>query len=113
VLDRDYKLIKEMPSSNGNPIGLFFIAEVDETKYIMVTVGNESLYEIEVALSKEESDAGVRSEIYGGVMQFQGQKVPLQVLLFFTKSNTPDDIIIDVFNSSTLIKLSGLVQSRH
>lgn len=113
VLDRDNNLIEDIPSSNGDPQGLFLLADIDGTKFISVTSGKDSLLDLQVYLSKEVEENGIRTEIYGGAVDFENQKVPLQVFVFYTKSDTPDDVVIDIYNSPTLIRLSGLVKIRH
>lgn len=103
-----------MPSSSGDPIGLFLVAEIDGEKYLSVTVGDESAYEFRVALSKnvDEND-GTRADVYAGGMTVEGQTVPLQVFVCYSKSSIPDVILVDVFNSPTLIELSRLVKAGH
>lgn len=113
ISDRDFNFINEIPSSNGDPIGMFLLVEVDGNKYILVTLGKDPIYEFFVALSKEENDNGLRSEIYAGGTEFQGQTVPLQLFLMYTTSSIPDKIIVDVFNSPNYIILSNIVSSRH
>lgn len=76
-------------------------------------MGQDPIYEFPVALSKEENDNGLRSEIYAGGTEFQGQTVPLQLFLMYSTSSIPDDIIIDVFNSPNYIKFSNIVSARH
>ena len=103
-----------MPSSSGDPIGLFIVAEIDGEKSLSVTVGEKSTYEFRVALSKnvDEKD-GTRAEVYAGGMTIEGQTVPLQVFVCYSKSTIPDVIIVDVFDSPTLIELSRLVKAGH
>lgn len=114
VYDRENNLIQEMPSSSGDPIGLFIVAEIDGEKSLSVTVGEKSTYEFRVALSKnvDEKD-GTRAEVYAGGMTIEGQTVPLQVFVCYSKSTIPDVIIVDVFDSPTLIELSRLVKAGH
>lgn len=114
VYDRENNLIQDMPSSSGDPIGLFLVAEIDGEKYLSVTVGDESAYEFRVALSKnvDEND-GTRADVYAGGMTVEGQTVPLQVFVCYSKSSIPDVILVDVFNSPTLIELSRLVKAGH
>lgn len=102
-----------MPTSNGDPIGMFILAEIDGRKYISVTVGNDPVYEFPVALSKEGSENGIRTEVYGGGTIFQGQTVPLQLFLVYSTSTIPDEIIVDVFNSPNYIILSNIVSVRY
>lgn len=112
VYDRENNLIEDMPSASGDPIGLFLVAEVDGEKYLSVTVGNDSVYEFMILLSKsiEEKD-GTRADIYAGGMTVEEQSVPLQVFACYSTSTIPDVIIVDVFNSPTLIELSRLVKA--
>lgn len=112
VYDRENNLIQETPSSSGDPIGLFIIAEIDGKKYLSFTIGDESAYEFKVALSKnvKEND-GTRAEIYAGGMSVEGQTVPLQVFVCFSKSSIPDGVLVDVFNSPTIIELSRFVKA--
>lgn len=112
VYDRDNNLIQEAPSSSGDPIGLFIVAEIDGEKYLSVTIGDESAYEFRIALSKnvDEKD-GTHADVYAGAMTVEGQTVPLQVFVCYSKSTIPDVIIVDVFNSPTLIELSRLVKA--
>ena len=114
VYDRENNLIQEMPLSSGDPIGLFLVAEINGEKYLSITVGDESVYEFRVALSKnvDEKD-GTRADVYAGGMTVEGQTVPLQVFVCYSKSTIPDVIIVDVFNSPTLIELSRLVKAGH
>ena len=56
VYDRENNLIQEIPSSSGDPIGLFVVAEIDGEKYLSVTVGDKSAYEFRVALSKDVNE---------------------------------------------------------
>ncbi len=112
VYDRENNLIQDMPSSSGDPIGLFLVAEIDGKKYLSVTVGDESAYEFRVALSKnvDEYD-GTCADVYAGGMTVEGQTVPLQVFVCYSKYSIPDVILVDVFNSPTLIELSRLVKA--
>ncbi|MDE5822490.1 MAG: hypothetical protein K2H63_08430 [Paramuribaculum sp.] len=114
VYDRENNLIQEMPTSSGDPFGLFLVAEIDGEKYLTITVGETSLYEFRVALSKnvDEKD-GTRADVYAGGMTVEEQIVPLQVFVCYSKSTIPDVIIVDVFNSPTLIELSRLVKAGH
>lgn len=112
VYDRDSKLINEIPSSNGDPIGLFIVAEIDGEKYLSITVGDDSVYEFKIALSKNIDEVdGTRAEVYAGGMSVEGQTVPLQVFVCFSKSSIPDNVLVDVFNSPTIIELSQLVKA--
>lgn len=114
VYDRDNNLIQENPSSNGDPIGLFIVAEIDGEKYLSVTVGDESAYEFRIVLSKKVNEKdGTHADVYAGGMTVEGQTVPLQVFVCYSKSTIPDVIIVDVFNSPTLIELSRLVKAGH
>lgn len=114
VYDRENNLIQDTPSLSGDPIGLFLVAEIDGEKYLSVTVGDESPYEFRVALTKniDEKD-GTRADVYAGGMTVKGQTVPLQVFVCYSKSSIPDVILVDVFNSPTLIELSRLVKAGH
>lgn len=114
VYDRENNLIQDTPSSSGDPIGLFLVAEVDGEKFLSVTVGNDSAYEFKIVLSKsiEEKD-GTRADIYAGGMTVERQTLPLQVFVCYSTSTIPDVIIVDVFNSPTLIELSQLVKAGH
>ena len=60
----------------------------------------------------DEKD-GTRADVYAGGMTVEGQTVPLQVFVCYSKSTIPDVIIVDVFNSPTLIELSRLVKAGH
>lgn len=112
VYDRDNNLIQEIPSSSGDPIGLFIVAEIEDEKYLSVTVGDESAYEFRIALSKNVDDKdGTHADVYAGGMPVEGQTVPLQVFVCYSKSIIPDVIFVDVFNSPTLIELSRLVKA--
>lgn len=112
VYDRENNLIQEIPSSSGDPIGLFTVAEIDGEKYLSVTVGDKSAYEFRVALSKDVNETdGTRADVYAGGMTVEGQTVPLQVFVCYSQSTIPDVIIVDVFNSPTLIELSRLVKA--
>lgn len=112
VYDRENNLIQEIPSSSGDPIGLFVVAEIDGEKYLSVTVGDKSAYEFRVALSKDVNETdGTRADVYAGGMTVEGQTVPLQVFVCYSQSTIPDVIIVDVFNSPTLIELSRLVKA--
>lgn len=108
VYDRDNNLIKA--SSSGDPIGLFIVAEISGEKFLSVTVGDESVYAFKVVLSKNVDDNdGTHTDVYAGGMTIEGQIVPLQVLVCYSKSIIPDVILVDVFNSPTLIELNSLV----
>ena len=112
VYDRDNNLIQEIPSSNGDPIGLFIVAEIDGDKYLSITVGDKSAYEFKVTLSKNVNEKdGTRANVYAGGMTIDGQTVPLQIFVCYSKSSIPDAIIVDIFNSPTLIELSRLVKA--
>ena len=114
VYDRDNNLIQEIPSSSGDTIGLFVVAEIDGEKYLSVTVGDESAYEFRIVLSKNVDDKdGTHADVYAGGMNVEGQTVPLQVFVCYSKSIIPDVILVDVFNSPTLIELSRLVKARY
>lgn len=112
VYDRENKLIQDIPSSDGNPIGLFLVAEIDGEKFLSVTVGEESAYEFKVVLSKDiDEQDGTRATVYAGGMNVEGQTVPLQVFVCYSKSSSvPDVILVDVFDSPTLIELSRMVK---
>lgn len=112
VYDRENNLIQDTPSSSGDPIGLFLVAEIDNEKFLSVTAGKDSVVEFKVVLSKaiEEND-GVHVDLYAGGMTVEGQTVPLQVFVFYSKSSIPDVIVIDIFNSPTLIELNRLVKA--
>lgn len=110
VFDRDDNVIEKIPSSDNNPLGMIVLAEIDNEKYIGITLGKETIYQIHVVLSKEVTENNIRSEIYGGAIYLQEKKAALQVFMFYTKTDTPDDIFIDIFNSPTLIKLGGLIK---
>lgn len=112
VYDRENNLIQDIPSSSGDPIGLFIVAEIDGKKYLSITIGDESAYEFKIALSKNVNEKdGTRVEVYAGGMSIEGQTVPLQVFVCFSKSAIPDVVLIDVFNSPTIIELSRLVKA--
>lgn len=114
VYDRENNLIQDAPSTSGDPIGLFLVAEVDGEKFLSVTVGNDSAYEFKIVLSKSiEEKEGTHADIYAGGMTVEGQTIPLQVFVCYSKSTIPDAIIVDVFNSPTLIELSRLVKAGH
>lgn len=114
VYDREHNLIQDTPSSSGDPIGLFLVAEIDGEKYLSITSGKDSVYEFKIVLSKViDEDNGVHADLYAGGMTVEGQTVPLQVFVFFSKYSIPDAIVIDVFNSPTLIELSRLVKAGH
>lgn len=112
VYDRDNNLIQDMPSSSGAPIGIFLVAEIDGKKFLSITVGKDSAYEFKVVLSKDiDEQDGTRANVYAGGMTIEGQTVPLQVFVCYSKSSSiPDVILVDVFNSPTLIELSRLVK---
>lgn len=112
VYDRENNLIQDTPSSSGDPIGLFIVAEIDGEKYLSITSGKDSVYEFKIVLSKViDEDNGVHADLYAGGMTVEGQTVPLQVFVFFSKYSIPDAIVVDVFNSPTLIELSRLVKA--
>ncbi|MGM9795527.1 MAG: hypothetical protein ACI3ZZ_04840 [Candidatus Aphodosoma sp.] len=114
VYDRDYNLIQDNPSSNGDPIGLFIVADINGEKYLSVTAGEEPVYEFKIALTKNVDDKdGTHTDVYAGGMTVEGQIVPLQVFVCYSKSAIPDVILVDVFNSPTLIELSRLVKAGH
>lgn len=114
VYEREGNLIRDLPSSDGDPIGIFIVAEIDGEKYLSITLGDKTAYEFRVALSKNiDEDDGTHTDLYAGGMTFEGQTVPLQVFVFYSKSTIPDAIIVDVFKSPTLIELSRLVKAGH
>lgn len=114
VYDRNYNLIEEIPSKNGDPMGLFLVAEIDGETYLSATVGKETGYEFKIVLSKQINDKnGTHADVYAGSMSVEGQTKPLQVFVCYSKSLMPDVIVVDVFNSPTLIELSGLVKAGH
>ncbi len=114
VYDRDYNLIQDIPSPDCNPIGLFIVAVINGEKYLSVTVGEDSAYEFKVALSKRvNEDDGTYADVYAGGMTVEGQIVPLQVFVCYSKFAIPDVILVDVLNSPTLIELSRLVKAGH
>lgn len=51
VYDREYNLIEEIPSKNGDPMGLFLVAEIDGETYLSATVGKGTAYEFKIVLS--------------------------------------------------------------
>lgn len=112
VYDRENNLIQDMPSTSGDPIGLFLVAEIEGEKHLTITVGKDSAYEFKVALSKAvEGKDGDHADVYAGAMTVEGQTVPLQVFVCYSKSSVPDVILVDVFNSPSLIELSRLVKA--
>lgn len=112
VYDRENNLIQDTPSSSGDPIGLFLVVDIDHEKYLSVTAGEDSVYEFKVVLSKAVDDEdGTHADVYAGGMTVDGQTVPLQVFVCYSKASIPDVILIDVFNSPTLIELSRLVKA--
>lgn len=114
VYDRDHKLIQDIPSSSGDPIGLFLVAEINGETYVSLSVGEKPAYEFKVQLSKNynEND-GSHIDVYAGAMQVEEQIVPLQVFVCFSKSVIPDVIIVDVLKSPTLIEFNRLVKAGH
>lgn len=114
VYDRENNLIQDTPSSSGDPIGLFIVTEIEGEKYLSVTVGKDSAYEFKIVLSKTiEEEDGTHADVYAGGMTVEGETVPLQVFVCYSKTPTPDVILVDVFNSPTLIELSRLVKAGH
>lgn len=112
VYDRENNLIQDTPSSSGDPIGLFLVADIDHEKYLSVTVGEDSVYEFKVVLSKTVDDKdGNHADVYAGGMTMEGQTLLLQVFVCYSTASIPDAIVIDIFNSPTLIELSRLVKA--
>lgn len=113
VLDRDFNVIQEIPSKSGDPIGLYALAKADGKEYIVVTAGDESLYDIQVVnVVRGEVENNSRIDMYQGGMTFQGQIVVINVFLQYNvkrNNSIPEAITIDVNNSPTFIQLSGLI----
>lgn len=113
VLDRDFNVMQDTPSSDGNPIGLFSISEDSKMKYIIATLGEKSMYEIQVVNTViGEPENGSRIDMYQGGMHFQGQIVIINVFLEYdlSRSSTiPEAVTFDVNNSPNFIQLKGLI----
>lgn len=93
---------------------MFIVAEIEGEKYLSVTVGKDSAYEFKIVLSKTiEEEDGTHADVYAGGMTVEGETVPLQVFVCYSKTPIPDVILVDVFNSPTLIELSRLVKAGH
>lgn len=113
VLDREFNVINNMPSSNGNSLGLFILAESNSKKYIVVTLGKDPVYEI-VVVNEVYGDIknGSKIDMYQGGMTFQGQIVVINVFLEYDVDknlNIPEAITIDVHKSPNFIQLKGLI----
>ena len=71
VLDRDYSVIEEFPSENGNPVGMYILTEIEsyDSKYIVVTIGKEITYQIQVVnIVEGEVKDGMKVDMYQGGM---------------------------------------------
>ena len=110
VYDRENNITEDIPSAIGKPIGLFIIAEIDGENFLSITLGKDILYKFKIVLSKNiDGEDGTRAVVYAGGMIVKGQTVPLQVFVCYSKSSIPDSIMVDVFDSPTLIVLNKLV----
>lgn len=113
VLDRDFNVLKEIPSSTGDPIGIFGLAKYNEKDYITITLGHEPLYEIQVVnFVKGDVENGIRIDMFQGGMYVEEQIAVINVFLEYNierNDNIPEAITIDVYKSPNYIRLSGLI----
>ena len=113
VLNRDFSIKEKIPSESGDPMGLYIFTEIEDKKYIVVTLGQETMYEIQVVNTVNgKVENGSRIDMYQGGMHFQESIVVINVFLEFdTTKNTeiPEAITIDVNNSPTFIQFKGIV----
>lgn len=113
VLDREFNVIQELPSQSGDPIGLYSLANADGKEYIIVTIGDESAYEIQVVnFVQGDAKNNSRIDLYQGGMTVEGQIVIINVYLEYNENRNkkiPEAITVDVNNSPNFIQLSGLV----
>ncbi len=111
VYDRENNLIRDLPSTNGDPLGLFLVAEVDGDKFLSVTVAENTVYEFRIVFSETIENKGFYALEYSGGMMVDGQAVPIRVYLYYTTSPLPDFVLVDVYKSPTFIELSGLIET--
>lgn len=114
VNDRDFN-VQEDYNGDGKPLGLIINAEIDGTKMIGITLGEETVYEVQVVNIEEEYDSqnGQKWIMYQGGMKFNDEIVVLNVIFVYDmakNTNIPETVLVDVHNSPTIMELSGLVQ---
>jgi hypothetical protein len=113
VKDRDYNIQQEH-HGDGAPIGMIIFAEDDDAKYLVVSLGKDPVYEIQIVNTMDiPSESGTKCIGYQGGMKFQGSIVVINVIFFYdTDKNTeiPETVGIDVNGSPTIMELSGLVK---
>lgn len=114
VKDRDFNVQHES-QGDGKPMGLIIDADIDGTEYIGITLGEETIYEVQVVnvVKDEDSQQGIKCVMYQGGMKFQGEIVVINVLFTYDldkNSNIPETVLVDVVNSPTIMELSGLVK---
>lgn len=114
VKDRDFNVQDEF-HGDGAPLGLILNAYIDDTQYIAITLGENTIYEVQVVNEVTDQDfaPGYKCLMYQGGMSFQGEIVAINILFIYNLSrNTeiPDTVLVDVNNSPTIMELSGLVK---
>lgn len=114
IKDRDFNVVEEL-QGNGKPMGLILNIESDGSKFLGVTIGEKSIYEITIVNTVEDSSSqpGVKCILYQGGMKFQGEYIVINVFYIYdTQKNgeIPEYVWIDVDNSPTIMELSGIVK---
>lgn len=109
ILNRDYEEV-DFLSSPDEPMGVFMILEEASQKFLVITIGDELAYDFPIALSKDVVEGKNKTKVFAGGMDFEGHTVPLQVFVCYSKYSTPDCIIVDIYDSPTIIELSKIVK---
>ena len=114
VKDRNFEVVQEY-KEDGHPLGVIIDANIDGTQMIGVTLGKETVYEVQIVNTVEDDGVNPNEKcvMYQGGMKFQGEIVVINVLYFYDvhkNKEIPEYVWIDVNNSPTIMELSGLVK---
>ena len=97
--------------SKGNSVGslnfegVIVFSEAQGLNFISITIGDEILYNGQVSQSKvDSSDPNTMCKVYLVVMDFQGEKVPLQIFETYNKKESeyiPQYFIVNIHSAQT------------
>lgn len=94
--------------------GLIIETEINSKKYICITIGKESTYEIQIVNTVVDNPAeNIKVVMYQGGQTINDKIAVITVFyIYLTDKNKviPESIRIDVNNSDNVIELSGLIK---
>jgi hypothetical protein len=93
---------------------MIVFAEDDDAKYLVVSLGKDPVYEIQIVNTVDiSSEPGTKCIGYQGGMKFQDGIVVVNIIFFYDadkNADIPETVGIDVNGSPTIMELSGLVK---